>query len=759
MVYLKKLKHAAKPPFGCVLVCRELFTSTTDFIYMDKITFTFLAGLFLTVPTCGQKSVQLVTDTLSGEMRVVEAETVNTSARMQSYDIQVAVSSNQDRPESTADIQLTFGPTVNIDDVFTIVLGIWPRCPGSTCNDQAVGVSYLSTRAINKTERTVNFVMGGMLPEKSYELRASVFGLNGPPCGGNSLEPVYFQTSSAMQQQAKMLLVINEEWEENPQVQAVLDRYISDIGRDHPHIVIQKQYLANSGQARFALYSTIQHEYHHNNLSYLFFIGDNASTYHRRTMLDETGNIVSSVGAYTFTHYTLPLYQHYSFTSPALDLYSTKYHNTCFRPEDEVREAVFQQTNSLISMGMIIPDLTLDAAGKVGYITSYFDKLHKFRSKEILFDRKVLLSDGFVSEESVVSMAEANGRWNSVTTLSLGHERNYEYSGVDVVWKADYISKLGSGSFEIFALNLHGNPQYHSFGIHKEDIIYGLPQLNVQLIDLWSCDVGNFKVANYLAGHYLAKGNVINVHAYSDLLITVTAEGASALEYPFRNNGTYTLLSQGYTFSDALRFSRSYIESDLLLGDPLARLQDSSPLPVVLRNFNVTKEDRHVVLKWSTTSETNADRFEIERSADGRSWITAGAVQARGEGSGSRYAFTDAHPLPGRSFYRLRMIDYDNTFSFSNIDIAIFDQHGYSIYPNPTAERFYIPIQMRKDIRSVCIIDLLGNSVLETSDVSEAGISVGQLRPGLYIVRVLKTDGSAKIQRIIVTERRSAGAP
>lgn len=726
---------------------------------MNKITFILLAGLFLILPAYGQKSVQLVTDTLSGEMRVVEAEAVHTSARMQPYDIQVAVSPNQDRPESTVDIQLTFGPAVNIDDVFTIVLGIWPRCPGSTCNDQAIGFSYLSTKAINKTERTLNFVMGGMLPEKSYELRTSVFGLDGPPCGGNSLEPVSFQTSPATQQEAKMLLVINEEWEENPQVQAVLDRYISDIGRDHPHITIQKHYLANSGQARYALYTTIQNGYHQNNLSYLFFIGDNASTYHRRTMLDENKNIISSVGSYTFTHYTLPLYQHYSFTSPALDLYSTKYHNTCFRPEDEVRDAVFQQTNSLISMGMIIPDLTLDAAGKVGYITGYFDKLHKFRNKEILFDRKLLLSDGFVSEESVVGMAEANGRWNSVSTLSLGHERNYEYSGVDVVWKADYISKLGSGSFEIFAANLHGNPQYHSFGIHKEDIIYGLPQLNVQLIDLWSCDVGNFKVANYLAGHYLAKGNVINVHAYSDLLLTVTAEGASALEYPFRNNGIYTLMSQGYNFSDAFRLSRSYIESDLLLGDPLARLQDSSPLPVVLRDFNVTKEDQHVILEWSTTSETNADRFEIERSADAKSWRTAGTVQARGEGSGSRYSFTDANPLPGRSFYRLRMIDYDHTFSFSNIDMVISDQQGYSIYPNPASERFFIPVQVRKDVRSVSITDILGNSLLETSDVSEAGISVGKLRPGLYIVSILKTDGSAKTQRIVVAERRSATAP
>ncbi len=718
---------------------------------MNKITFALLAGLFLTLPAYGQKPVQLVTDTLSGEMRVVEAEAVNTSARMQIYDIQVAVSPNQDRPESTVDIQMTFGPAVNIEDVFTIVLWIWPRCPGGACNEQAIGESYLSTRAINKTERTLNFVMGGMLPGKSYELRAAVFGLDGPPCGGGSLEPVPFQTSPATQQQAKMLLVINEEWEENPQVQAVLDRYISDIGRDHPHITIQKQYLANSGQARYALYSTIQHEYHNNNLSYLFFIGDNASTFHRRTMLDENGNIISSVGAYTFTHYTLPLYQHYSFTSPGFDLYSTKYHNTCFRPEDEVREAVFQQTNSLISMGMIIPDLTLDAAGKVSYITGYFDKLHKFRNKEILFDRKVLLSDGFVSEQNVVGMAEANGRWNSVAALSLGHERNYEYSGVDVVWKADYISKLSSESFEIFALNLHGNPQYHSFGIHKEDIIYGLPQLNVQLIDLWSCDVGNFKVANYLAGHYLAKGNVINVHAYSDLLLTVTAEGASVLESPFRNNGTYTLLSQGYTFSDAFRLSRSYIESDLLLGDPLARLQDSSPLPVVLRDFYVTKEGRQVLLRWSTASESNIDRFEIERSADGKSWITAGTVKARSESSGSRYAFTDAHPLPRRSFYRLRMIDHDGTYSYSGIRSLTMKgnlENELILYPNPTTDRIYLRTLDR--VSEVTLRDLAGHTVRREASDLHKGIAVAGLSPGIALAEILYSDGRKEIVKVVI---------
>ncbi|MBE9463752.1 hypothetical protein ACFP1I_08850 [Dyadobacter subterraneus] len=82
----------------------------------------------------------------------------------------------------------------------------------------------------------------------------------------------------------------------------------------------------------------------------------------------------------------------------------------------------------------------------------------------------------------------------------------------------------------------------------------------------------------------------MNVHAYSDLLVTITINGASALESQFLDNWAYSLMSRGFNTSDAFRLSGSYNESELILGDPRNKFQDI-PSPITLENFEVSKEE------------------------------------------------------------------------------------------------------------------------------------------------------------------------
>jgi hypothetical protein len=81
----------------------------------------------------------------------------------------------------------------------------------------------------------------------------------------------------------------------------------------------------------------------------------------------------------------------------------------------------------------------------------------------------------------------------------------------------------------------------------------------------------------------------------------------------------------------------------------------SGPLPVTLISFTATKvsgetEGSTALLDWQTSSETNSDRFDIERSQDGKKWMNIGNVTASGDKkSSSLYSFPDKNPMDGEN--------------------------------------------------------------------------------------------------------------
>ncbi|MCE6987977.1 T9SS type A sorting domain-containing protein [Dyadobacter sp. CY323] len=710
-------------------------------------TLTFI--LLISARTCfGQGSFQMVLDSATKQYKSIELTTPNSGARVMDHDIQVKIFQNVSKPWSTVDIKMIFGPGVNIDDVFTVVFEAKPVCD-APCNPSFVNSVWLSTKAINKPGRTLSFDMSGLEPGKSYQLRTIVYGLDGMPCSGSEVSPVTFTTSTSGMPK-KMLLVIDEEWRNTTSIQSALNQYMTDVQITDPTLIVEKYYIEDNSYAKIALYNSIKQKYGAEQLTYLFFIGNNAATMSFKHLLDESGNVVFTSGSPTFYQYTLPLYKHYTYADEFYYLQNTKYQNTCFRPPVEVREAVFQQLGSALSMGMVIPAPALNPDEKINYVVNYFAKVHRYRTNQISFDKKILLFDSFVSEQQAMNMAAGFDRWTAVQKLNYGRDKDLEYSGDDAIWKADFLDKLSTQSYEIFSAILHGSPDYHAFGINKDDI-RNLPALKTQLIDLSSCNVGNYLSDIYLAGEYLGKGNTLNVHAYSDLLFMYTVGGASGLEYRFQNHGAFELLTKGFNVGDAYRYSSSYIESEVILGDPLIRFKNSGTLPVVLENFDVQKEGNVAQMTWKTSSEVNSSRFEIERSGNARKWDRIGEVASGGESATVRtYMFTDKKPLNGQNFYRLKMIDQDATFTFSQIRNANFEIVANAVYPNPTADKILFETASIQNLKEVTISDAAGKMVFKTTKLTEEGIPVKQFTAGLYLVRLTQLDGSVQTQKIVV---------
>ena len=117
-------------------------------------------------------------------------------------------------------------------------------------------------------------------------------------------------------------------------------------------------------------------------------------------------------------------------------------------------------------------------------------------------------------------------------------------------------------------------------------------------------------------------------------------------------------------------------------------------LPVSWLNFSGKRNEVGVDLSWQTASEKNNIGFYVERSADGKVFDEIGFVRGQlNANTISNYAFTDENAAYELTlFYRLKQIDADGRFSYSNV-IAIMPQSEVlapNIYPNPVQNKLYI---------------------------------------------------------------------
>ena len=121
------------------------------------------------------------------------------------------------------------------------------------------------------------------------------------------------------------------------------------------------------------------------------------------------------------------------------------------------------------------------------------------------------------------------------------------------------------------------------------------------------------------------------------------------------------------------------------------RMQEVSlaGLPVELTVFEARPQGEAVKLHWQTASEWDNDYFAIERSGPEREWEEV--VRLAGHGNSHevrRYEATDAAPLPGLSYYRLKQVDYDGAYTLSPVKSVQVPGNlvsRQSVFPNPTS--------------------------------------------------------------------------
>ncbi|MFH2143330.1 MAG: hypothetical protein ABIJ97_12975 [Bacteroidota bacterium] len=175
-------------------------------------------------------------------------------------------------------------------------------------------------------------------------------------------------------------------------------------------------------------------------------------------------------------------------------------------------------------------------------------------------------------------------------------------------------------------------------------------------------------------------------------------------------------------------------------------------LPVELISFTGYLEDNVVKLVWSTASEINNDFFQVEKSQNGFDYNILSIVKGNGTtNSINNYTAFDDIPAKGTTYYRLKQIDFDGKFEYSdlisvNYQGDLLAECKFKIAPNPCIGICNVLLEdcLSADNNEITffIYDAFGNSVLASSPKTisqgEAKFSFdskNKLSPGMYIVR------------------------
>jgi type IX secretion system substrate protein len=184
-------------------------------------------------------------------------------------------------------------------------------------------------------------------------------------------------------------------------------------------------------------------------------------------------------------------------------------------------------------------------------------------------------------------------------------------------------------------------------------------------------------------------------------------------------------------------------------------------LPVKLYSFNAIMEKSNVELSWITEQEINASHFEVERSVNGKDYTSIAVVFAAGSSDTKvNYKYSDNIDdiSSGVINYRLKMVDIDGKYTYSNIRVIHMSRKteqslAILTYPNPVSNELHITLPSTWQGKKVSfeLMSNNGSSIISTESANSnqtETINVSKLATGFYILRVNCNNQTAQ-QKII----------
>jgi hypothetical protein len=186
-----------------------------------------------------------------------------------------------------------------------------------------------------------------------------------------------------------------------------------------------------------------------------------------------------------------------------------------------------------------------------------------------------------------------------------------------------------------------------------------------------------------------------------------------------------------------------------------------SPLPVEFVSVNAILSGADVAVKWTTASEVNNQKFEVERSIDGVVFETIHTQKGAGNSNNViDYNYIDVQPVfnnSGALYYRIKQTDFNGEYSYSKmvpVSKTVSRIESVSVYPNPFTGVFGVEAVLKADANATIeLTDAVGKKVWQKNSSLLAGkntidIDGTNLNAGVYFLTI-SGDGISQHIRMI----------
>ncbi len=227
-----------------------------------------------------------------------------------------------------------------------------------------------------------------------------------------------------------------------------------------------------------------------------------------------------------------------------------------------------------------------------------------------------------------------------------------------------------------------------------------------------------------------------------DLRLVIDTNGDGSFldeEIPLDNSANTIIID---TENEEVTFTNQNLnDGDLFT---FASRSSLNPLPISLVSFRANVvANKTIDLSWTTESESNNEYFTIERSTDSRDFSPIGMVEGKGTTELTQsYQLTDHQPFRGDNYYRIKQVDYDGNYTYSNIIKATIevDKEDIFVFPNPTIDELTIQLPNAAiDDLMIQVYDANGKLVFSEKKIQSALSNVKinpKLNPGIYFLRL-----------------------
>jgi hypothetical protein len=258
---------------------------------------------------------------------------------------------------------------------------------------------------------------------------------------------------------------------------------------------------------------------------------------------------------------------------------------------------------------------------------------------------------------------------------------------------------------------------------------------------------GGFNIASYF-------GEVDSVDTLSHVLfgeLTHTSPNPSindTISWNFLYTAPNSLLTDTiYSVGNSVNWNGNPSGDQWNFGANFAVRIIDNPVPVELANFVVTENQNNIQINWTTITETNNSGFDIERKTESSDWLKIIFFPGYGTSTQTHtYSYNDNQLKNGIYFYRLKQIDLDGSFVYSDVvSIEVGMPSGFTLeqnYPNPFNPSTKIKFRILDGgLVSLKVYDILGKEVAtlvnEDLDKGEYDVdfSAKGLTSGIYFYK------------------------